>query len=212
MMYKYCKQLNNSMKHIELSKIFWSKCRAKILEKFMLEYESWNNTWFHMRLISRELDEQINSVKRELDNLTEIWILKHKTELKKKIFFINTNFALLDQFIWIFIKTYDPSDEIKSFFKKENDLELVIVNESIKTKLSSPWKAILDIFMIWDIDKDNFNDFLAKIFYWRKIKYAIISTKDFFDRLEFWDKLIKNILTERWNIYLKDNLKIREKL
>jgi len=200
------------MKHIDLSKIFWSKCRAKLLEKFMLEYESWNNKWFHMRLLSRELNEQINSIKRELDNLSELWILKHRSELKKKIFFINTNFILLNEFIWIFLQTYNPIEEIKSFFKTQEELELVIVNESIKTKLSTPWKAILDIFMIWEIDKDNFNNFLAKTFYWRKIKYAIISTKDFFERLEFGDKLIKNILTERWNIYLKDNLKIKEKL
>jgi len=200
------------MKHLELSKIFWSKCRAKLLEKFMLEYESWNNEWFHMRLLSRMLDEQINSVKRELDNLTEIWFLRNKTQLKKKIFYVNTNFYLLDEFIWIFLKTYDPTDEIKNFFKNQNTLELVIINESIKTKLTLQWKAILDIFMIWEIDKDKFNDFLATTFYWRKIKYAIITTSDFFDRLEFGDKLIKNILTERWNIYLKDNLKIREKL
>ena len=52
-----------------------------------------------MRALSRELDEQINSVKRELDNLTDLGLLKHKTELKKKIFYINSNFILLDEFI-----------------------------------------------------------------------------------------------------------------
>jgi len=61
------------MKELDISKIFWSKCRTKLLEKFYLEYESWNNDWFHMRLLSRDLNEQINSVKRELDNLTELW-------------------------------------------------------------------------------------------------------------------------------------------
>jgi len=200
------------MKELDISKIFWSKCRSKLLEKFFLEYESWNNDWFHMRALSRDLDEQINSIKRELDNLTELWILKHRTELKKKIFFINTKFYLLDEFIQIFLKTYNPMDKIKEYFKPQIDLELIIINESIKNKLINNWKNILDIFLIWEIDKEKLSDFLHSTFYWRKVKYAIITTEDFYNRLEFGDKLIKNILTERWNIYLRDTLKIKEKL
>ena len=200
------------MRNIEISKLFWSKCRTKLLEKFFLEYESGNNKWFHMRALSRELDEQINSVKRELDNLTELWLLKHRTELKKKIFFINSNFILLDEFIGVFIKVYNPMEKVKEYFKNKQELELVILNDSIKYKLLKTGKSILDIFLIWEIDKDDFNAFLASVFYGRKIKYAIISTEDFYHRLEFWDKLIKNILTEPGNIYLRDNLKIKQKL
>jgi hypothetical protein len=66
--------------------------------------------------------------------------------------------------------------------------------------------------MIWEIDKEDLSEFLASTFYGRKVKFAVISTEDFFHRLEFWDKLIKNILTEHGNIFLKDNLKIKEKL
>lgn len=200
------------MREIDISKIFWSKCRTKLLEKLFLEYESGNNEWFHMRWLSRDLDEQINSIKRELDSLTELWILKNKTELKKKIFFVNPRFYLLDDFVNIFIKSYNPIEKIKEYFKNKNDLELIIVNESVKTKLINPGKSILDIFLIWETDKEELWTFLSEIFYGRKIKYAIISTEDFYNRLEFGDKLIKNILTENWNIYLKDNLKIKDKL
>ena len=196
---------------LDLSKIFWSKCRAKLLEKFFLEYETGNNEGFHMRALSRDLDEQINSIKRELDNLSAMWVLKYKEELRKKIFYVNPNFLLLDQFKDIFLKTYNPIDKIKAYFKPKTDLEVIIIHENIKNKLIEDGKNMLDIFMIWDIDKDDFNDFLAGIFYNRKVKYAIISTDDFYSRLSYWDKLIKNILNESGNIYLKDNLKVREK-
>jgi len=200
------------MKELDISKIFWSKCRTKLLEKFFLEYESWNNDWFHMRWLARDLDEQINSIKRELDSLTELWVLKHKVELRKKIFFVNPKFYLINDFTNIFLKTYNPLDKVKNYFKNKQDLELIIINETIKNKLMTPWKSILDIFLIWEIDKEELWEFLAETFYWRKIKYAIITTEDFYRRLEFWDKLIKNILTERWNIYLRDTMKIKEKL
>jgi hypothetical protein len=200
------------MKELDISKIFGSNCRTKLLEKFFLEYESGNNDGFYMRWLSRDLEEQINSVKRELDSLESLWLLKSKMELRKKIFFINKNFSLIEEFMSIFIKTYNPINNIKKFFKKKSDLELVIVNESIKTKLISDWKNILDIFLIWDIDKEELSEFLANMFYGRKVKFASLTTEDFFKRLEFWDKLIKNILNEKWNIFLIDKLKIKEKL
>lgn len=200
------------MKDLDISKIFGSKCRTKILEKFFLEYESWNNEGFHMRLLSRDLDEQINSIKRELDSLEELWILKHKTELKKKIFFVNTRFFLIDDFISIFLKSYNPIPKVKEFFKRKNDLELVIVNESIRRKLLEPGKSMLDIFLIWETDKEELSDFLAQTFYGRKVKYSMISTEDFFNRLEYGDQLVKWILQESWNIFVKDNFKIKEKL
>jgi len=200
------------MKNIDLSKIFWSKSRAKILEKFLLEYEGWNNWGFHMRWLSRDLDEQINSIKRELDNLTDLWILKHRMDLKKKMFYLNENFELLEDFIQIFLKSYNPLNKLKDFFKKEQLLELIIINKSVQTKLLWQTKTILDIFLIWEIDKEEFSEFINMTFYWRKVKYAIITTPELYERLEYWDKLIKNILIEQGNIFIKDNLWIKEKL
>ncbi len=200
------------MKSIDLSKIFWSKSRAKILERFLLEYENGNNEGFHMRLLSRELDEQINSVKRELDNLADLGILKSKTLLKKKIFYLNKDFELLPEFTTIFLKSYNPLDRLKEFFKKETLLELIIINSEIKNKLLWQTKSILDIFLIGELDKEEFGKFINAIFYWRKVKYAIITTEELYKRLEYWDKLIKNILSETGNVFLKDNLKIKEKM
>jgi nicotinamide riboside kinase len=165
-----------------------------------------------MRWLARDLDEQINSVKRELDNLEELWVLKSRTELRKKIFTINTSFYLIDEFENIFLKTYNPLDEVKRYFKTQSLLEVVIVNKSIEKKLFEDGKAILDIFMIGEIEREEFSEFLQSIFFDRKVKFAIISTEDFFNRLSYWDKLIHNILREKWNIFIKDALKVKEKL
>ncbi len=197
---------------MDLSKIFGSKSRAKILEKFFLDYYAGKNQGFHMRGIARDLDEQINSIKRELDNLEDLWILKSKMQLRKKIFFVNKNFYLTREFTDIFLKTYNPLDAIKKYFKGQKLLEVVIVNETVKHKLVEDGKAILDIFMIGEIDRDDFADFLQGVFFDKKIKFAIISTEDFFNRLSYGDKLIQNILRDKWNIFIKDALKVKEKL
>jgi len=165
-----------------------------------------------MRGLARDLDEQINSVKRELDNLEDLWILKSRMELRKKIFFINRNFYLLEELQNIFLKSYDPLDKVKQFFKSQDLLEVVIVNESIKHKLIEDGKAILDIFMIWEIDRDELAIFLEDIFFDKKIKFAIISAEDFFNRIEYGDKLIYNILREKGNIFIKDSLRVKDKI
>ena len=200
------------MKNVDLSKIFWSNCRTKLLEKFLLEYESGNNEGFHMRLLSRDLDEQINSIKRELDNLSGLWVLKHRAELRKKIFYVNPHFPFTNELVQIFLKNYNPLDKIKTFFKTQTLLEVIIVNENVKHKLREETKSLLDIFLIWEIDRWEFNAFLWSTFYNRKIKYAIITAEDFYKRLSYWDKLISNILSEQWNLLLKDTLKIKEKM
>lgn len=198
------------MKNFDLSKLIWSKCRVKILEKLILEYDAGNNEGFHMRLLARDLDEQINSIKRELDNLEDLWVLKSREDNKKKVFYINKNFFLLDEFKGLFIKTYDPFEAVKKYFKAQTTLDFVLVNESISNR--DIWNnCIVDIFLIGEIDKIDFNNFLAKTFFNRKIKYAIITVDDFYKRLEFSDKLIYNILTQNWNTFLKDDLKVLEK-
>ena len=198
------------MKNLDLTKLFWSKTRTKLLEKFFLEYESGNNDGFHMRALSRDLDEQINSIKRELDSLEELNILKSREESKKKFFFLNKNFILLEEFKSIFLKTYNPYDSIKKFFKTQDFLDLVIINEELAKRLVGNTNNIVDIFLIWEMDKIAFNEFLAKTFFNRKIKYAIITKDDFQKRLEYNDKLIFNIMKQKGNLFLKDTIWVEQ--
>ncbi len=200
------------MKKIDLSRLLGSKCRTKILEKYLLEYAFWNVEWFYMRALSRDIDEQINSVKRELDSLKELGFLKSKFDAKKKIFYINKNFYLLEDFKNIFLKSYSPLEDIKKFLKLEKFIDLAIVNEELLENLEWKTNNIVDILLIWDIDKPLFAEFLSKIFFNKKIKYAILSTKDFYDRIEHWDKLIYRLLKQKWNIYLYDKLWVKQTL
>jgi len=163
-----------------------------------------------MRALARELEEQINSIKRELDSLEDLNIFKSREDAKKKIFYLNKNFILLEEFKQIFLKTYNPHETIKKFFAKESDLDLVIISEELSKRLIWNTNNIVDIFLIGETNKIAFNEFLAKTFFNRKIKYAIISREDFYKRLEYNDKLIFNIIKQRGNLFLKDTLGIQK--
>lgn len=196
---------------MNLAKLFGSNCRAKILEKFVLEYKIHDdNAWFFIRELCRDIWEQINSVRRELMNLEDLKILKSKEENKKKFYFLNKSSNIFNEIIDIFIKNYDVLEELNKFFKWKKNIELITVAESI-TNLQDKSNNIVDIFVIWELDKLEFNEFLARTFFWRKIKFAVMSEDDFKYRQSYNDKLVFNILNQKWNIFLKDKLKIQQK-
>lgn len=97
----------------------------------------------------------------------------------------------------MFLKAYDVITPIKNFFKGRKTLDLVTVSESILDFRNDSTNNIVDIFIIGELDRNEFNTFLEKIFFGKKIKYAILSVEDFTNRLEYNDKLVFGILSQK---------------
>jgi len=194
-----------------LSKLFGSNCRAKILEKFFIEHSvSSDMTGIFIRELCRDIDEQINSVRRELMNLETLGILKSREENKKKFYNINRSCPIYNELSEIFIKTYDPVEPLRAFFKGKRNLSLITIADSIKTITNVKSNNIVDIFIIGELDKIEFNNFLEKNFFRRKVKYAVMSEEDFVNRLEYDDKLVLSILSQKNISFLKDTLNIQD--
>lgn len=84
-----------------LQHIIPSKARRKILEFFFHRPDE----NYYLRRIVREIDEEVNAVKRELDILTEEKLLTHERRLNKIFYTLNKNYHLYDEFMRIFTKT-----------------------------------------------------------------------------------------------------------
>ena len=84
-----------------LEKIIPSKTRRKILEFFF--HHGGEN--FHLRKIVREVNEEVNAVKRELDILTNQKLLSKEKRLNKVFYSLNKHYLFFDEFLRIFTKT-----------------------------------------------------------------------------------------------------------
>ena len=121
---------------------------------------------------------------------------------------MNHNCPLYPELIEMFLKSYDVMKPIKDFFKWRKTLDLVTISDAILDFRNTTTNNIVDIFIIGDLDRIEFNNFLEKTFFGKKIKYAIMTVDDFSNRLEYDDKLVLSILGQKGNIFLRDRLEI----
>lgn len=198
---------------MDLVKLFGSRSRVKLLEKLVIEDTvSRSSTGFFIRELCRDVDEQINAVRRELMNLESLGILKSYEQNKKKYYQMNHHCPLYREIVEMFLKSYDVMWPIKDFFKWRKTLDLVTISEAVLDFHNEGTNNIVDIFIIGELDKIEFNNFLEKAFFGRKVKYAIMSLEDFTNRLEYNDKLVLSILAQKGNIFLRDRLDIESSL
>lgn len=83
-----------------LEHIIPSKTRRKILSLFFQNIDQ----NFHLRKVQREVAEEINAVKRELDILEKESVLKKEKRANKSIYSLNNKYVLYDEFLRIFTK------------------------------------------------------------------------------------------------------------
>lgn len=83
-----------------LKNLIPSKTRRKVLNLFFQNI----NQGFHLRKVAREIDEEINAVKRELDILQKAGLLKKEKRVNKMIFSLNNKYQYYNEFLGIFVK------------------------------------------------------------------------------------------------------------
>lgn len=84
-----------------LHHIIPSKARRKILTLFF--HNPQEN--FYLRRVVREVQEEVNAVKRELDILYNGKVLLREKRLNKVFYMVNKNYVFYDEFMRIFAKT-----------------------------------------------------------------------------------------------------------
>src|SRR5437870_4054888 len=78
--------------------LFGSKTRVKLLQLF---YSNPNRS-FYVREITRKIDEQINSVRRELANLLSIGIIKSEPNNNRLYYEVNQEYENYQPLLMIF--------------------------------------------------------------------------------------------------------------
>jgi hypothetical protein len=194
--------------------LFGSKTRIKLLHLFL------NNPGkaFYVREITRLVDEQINSVRRELSNLLEVGVITNASSDNKLYYEVNQLYEYYLPFRTIFgdpkaAKT--PSSSIASHGGEE------IVWESIVRKLAGIRVAIaagvlvknsaspIDLMLVGDLSAKRVDEAVkeAEKLAGKEVRFTTIRYDEFYYRLSVHDRFIQSILTNKHVVLLDtDNI------
>ncbi len=176
-----------------LQHIIPSKARRKILELFF-HHPSEN---FYLRRVVREINEEVNAVKRELDILTDEKLLLRERRLNKVYFSLNKNYQLYDEFLRIFSKTNLLSSSIYSNLSKIGKIKFVAVSTKFPKNLiikdDEIYLLLVGIIVVVEIEsliKDVEKEF------GRPINYSTMTESEFIFRKKNNDPFIWRFLKQ----------------
>ncbi len=106
-----------------LKALFSSTTRIKLLSTFLLHPEQ----EYFVRELTRLLNEQINSIRRELENLKQIGFVKSRSRNRKKYFRVNTDFPLYTDLRNIFGKAVQGESAIIAELKRLPGLRFLVL-------------------------------------------------------------------------------------
>ena len=184
--------------------LFGSKTRVKLLKLFL------NNQGraFYVREITREVNEQINSVRRELANLVNVGIIRGDTVDNKLYYEVDTSYQFYEPLRIMFanseavasdtkvsinawVKKFDAIGDVrvvlfsgKLVYGSDGEIDVLIVGDDIsEIKMKNVIKAL---------ERDNGGS----------LTYTHLAFNDFYYRLSVRDQFIVDILESKYTVVL----------
>ncbi len=185
-----------------LDQLFGSKTRVKILRLFFAKQDS----KFFVREITRALNERINSIRRELENLEKMGLLKFEENNNKKYYYINKNFVLFDELRNIIIKSRILLE--KEYVSKLKRLEgakyLALTGYFVDLK----GDTLTDILVVGKVHKSVIEKIVNQMSseFMIDLNYTLMDQKEFDYRRGMTDRFLYNILKSK-KIVIIDKIK-----
>ncbi len=171
-----------------LKRLFTSNARIKLLSLFLMNQDS----EYFVRELTRLLDEQINSVRRELENLKKLGLLKTRSKNRKKFYYVNKNFKLLNELELIFKKSLTPNAQVGRKISQCGNVDYVALTGVF---VDEPSKVPIDLLIAGEVDREKLEHFLQKeLRFEQPVRYSVIKKDDFIYRWKFKDKFIHDIV------------------
>lgn len=180
-----------------IEKLFGSKTRAKLLELFFANASK----SYYVREITRVIDEQINSVRRELMNLESIGIIRNETYDNKVYYAANMKHPYAHAFQEIFGRKVTPAkvQEVRRAASSDWDEYIRPVAKYLRAMMITnrvPGQDGIDMLLVGD-------DRTKKLTRWAEVvekkqgkplDYVILSRDDYLYRRNVRDRFITEVL------------------
>jgi hypothetical protein len=200
-----------------IEQLFGSKTRVKLLQLF---YGNPNRS-FYVREITRKIDEQINSVRRELANLLNVGIIVSETTNNRLYYEVNQNFEFYKPLLTIFggqpssttpiakttnKKTVDTpvaTTEQEGKMKQLGNLEIVIYTGQFTRDEASG----IDILFVGDVNQNAVQKFITDLETQegKELRYTVMPLQEFSYRRQIKDRFVITLLDAKKQVVIDKN-------
>lgn len=211
-----------------IEQLFGSKTRVKLLGLF---YQNPDRS-FYVREITRKIDEQINSVRRELANLLSIGIISSDTSNNKLYYEANQKFEHYDALASMFggvpqkktskkkpsATNDDKTDSQTTEAKAPTEQIVAPQDQSVASLIKAGNVRLLvytgqftrddlagvDIFMVGDINIANLENAIAQIESAEKksLRYSVLTPQEYLYRRQINDRFVSNFLQAKKIVHI----------
>jgi hypothetical protein len=184
-----------------IEQLFGSKTRVKLLQLF---YGNPNRS-FYVREITRKIDEQINSVRRELANLQSVGIINSDNTNNRVYYEVDQKFAFYAPLLEIFGARKTPAKSKKAAVAIEPDeaaelkglgnIELAALTGQFTRDETSG----IDLIIVGNVNQRALQKYVAELEEQegKELRYSVMSTPDFQYRKQIKDRFVSNILRSK---------------
>jgi len=177
--------------------LFGSKTRVKLLSLFLNN----PNRPYYVREITRKVDEQINSVRRELSNLLAIGIIRSESNNNRLYYEVNQKYQFYAPLRSIFtnIAQAEPElqdaredDELVKKLRGTGNVQVAFETGAFTRDVS----AGTDFFIMGDVNRAKVSKLITELEaeLGREINYTIMTPEEFDYRQRLNDRFLANAL------------------
>ncbi len=188
-----------------IEQLFGSKTRVKLLQLF---YSNPNRS-FYVREITRKIDEQINSVRRELSNLLSAGIISSDTtNNNKRLYYeVNQGYEYFEPLTAIFgngVKSSTDKEPATNkqaqTFKSLGNVDLVLYTGQFTRDESSG----IDVLLVGDLNQTQLAKFIEGLEQQesKELRYTVMSPHEFAYRRQVKDRFLSTVLEAKSQILL----------
>lgn len=182
-----------------LTKLFGSQARVKLLKIFVLNQDE----KFYLRQLARDLKMQVNSIRRELENLQSFGLLicdedtdieeKDRNKTEKKYYHVDQDFVLFPELKALVVKSQILSNN--AFVEKIRAAcspKVFILSGT----LVSNSKSQTDILLVGRFNRDKLIPLIAELEedLGRELNYTIMDYREYRYRVDIADFFVYNII------------------
>lgn len=189
-----------------IEQLFGSKTRVKLLQLF---YSNPNRS-FYVREITRKIDEQINSVRRELANLLSIGIISSDTNNNRLYYEVNQEYEYYMPLSAIFGNGVMPvvaegakKDTPAHSLKGVGNVELAVFTGQFTRDETSG----IDFLVVGDTNPTQVAKYVAELEAeeGKEIRYAVMTGDEFRYRRQINDRFLSMVLDSKLQVVVDKN-------